>query len=405
MENSRDPSTTLPPPLVRSSRVDITRCSLKVTEGPDGGKSIDPLGEHTILGRDPWCDLAMVDPRTSRRHCEIVVEGEHVLVRDLESSNGTFVGDLRVREAYLKPNDVIRIGDSRIRLTIEQGKRRIKRSPLDPTGSLIGSGADMRRVFSLMVKAAPHDFPVAIYGEPGVGKTAVARAMISMGRRSHGPFVSLDCRAPSWEDFERVLFGATRGSDDDVVQTQLGKFEEALGGALMLDDVDETSMYIQHRTLEVLDHGRVRPVGSSTGFDMDCRLFVSARRPLDLDVTEGRFSRSLYKHFCALEFEIPPLRDRIEDIPRLASHFLALHATGDSGDEPSNPGSFSMDALRKLAAHSWPGNVAELKHVIFGAAAADDDTLIGPERIALGNWRPATEGPDTELRRSPEGPP
>jgi len=366
--------------------VDIVRCAVKVTEGPDGGQRLDPLSEHTIIGRDPWCDLVMADPRVSRQHCEIIVDRESVRVRDLGSSNGTLLGDTQVVEAYVQPNDIVRIGDSAIRVSIQEGKRRIRRTPLDPTGSLIGSGEDMRRIFSLMAKAAPRDFPVAIYGEPGVGKTAVAKAIASMGMRSRGRFVIADCRHSSPEDFERELFGVAKGTSREIQQLRPGLFQDAQGGSLELANVDELSMYVQNRVLEVLDHGKIRPVGSPTGVDLGCRLFVSARRRLDQEVAEGRFSRHLHRHFSDLEFEVPPLRDRQEDIPTLATHFLALYTGADSGDEPSSPYSLSVEALRKLANHSWPGNIAELEQVIARAVADGEGPVLEADAITFGNW-------------------
>ena len=386
MQQHRDPKITLPPSLTQPKRVDIIHCALKVTEGPDGDRRLDPLAEHTIIGRDPWCDLVMADPRTSRQHCEVIVDRETVRVRDLGSSNGTVVEGVRVVEAYLKPNDVIRIGDSAIRVSLQEGKRRIRRTPLDPTGSLIGSGADMRRIWGLMVKAAPHDFPVAIYGEPGVGRTSVARAIASMGTGSHGQFVTADCRSASKEDFERELFGFVRGGPGGAQQVQPGLFQDAQGGSIELANIDEMSMYVQNRVLEVLDHGKVRSVGSPTGGEVGCRIFVTAPRPLEFEVGEGRFSRHLYRHFSELEFEIPPLRDRREDIPTLAAYFLAQCTRGGDEDEPSSPYSFSVEALRRLSSHSWPGNVAELEQVVTRSVSEGKTQLIGPETIIFGSW-------------------
>jgi len=396
----RDPKTTLPPPLTRSRRIEIVRAALKVTEGPDGGQRVDPLVEHTIIGRDPWCDLVMADPRVSRQHCEIIVGKDSVLVRDLGSSNGTVLGDIQVVEAFVQPNDVIRIGDSAIRVSIQEGRRRIRRTPLDPTGSLIGSGPDMRRIFSLMTKAAPHEFPVAIYGEQGVGKTSVARAIASMGLRAQGPFVVAECLHGVWEDYEHELFGVARGQSSETRKVRHGLFHDAQGGSIELANVDEMSMYLQHRILEVLDHGTVRPVGSPTGFEIGSRVFASADRPLEHEVAEGRFSRHLHQHFSNLEFMIPPLRDRREDIPTLAAHFLAVHTGSEGADEPSCPYSFSVDALRRLSRHSWPGNVAELDQVVARAVTTAEGTILGAEAVVFGSWDVAKR-----TSFSPEGEP
>jgi len=367
--------------------VEIVRCSLKVTQGPDGGKFLDPLTEHTIIGRDPWCDLAMLDPRCSRQHCEVVADAEGVRVRDLGSSNGVWINGLRVIEAYLSPNDVFEIGDSAIRLNAERGLRRIERPVLDPTGTLIGQGAKMQRLFGLMVKAAPHDFPVILYGEPGSGRTTVARAIFEMSRRALGPFIVVDCGATDWQSLERSLFGVTAGATTDELERRPGAFERAQGGGLLLQNMDETSMFVQHRILEVLDHGRVRPVGSPTGFDLDSRLFVTARRSLGQDVVEGRFSSHLYDQINECELMLAPLRDRLEDLPALATHFLKAHTEGRE-DDPTTPASFAVDALRKLQTHSWPGNVRELGHVIGRAVHCTEGTLIPAEAIVLESWIP-----------------
>jgi DNA-binding NtrC family response regulator len=384
-----DPRTTLPPPLREPSHVEIVRCSLKVTQGPDGGKLLDPLTESTIIGRDPWCDLVMLDPRCSRQHCEVMADSEGVRVRDLGASNGVWVNGMRVVEAYLSPTDVFHIGDSAIRLNAEQGLRRVERTVLDPTGALIGQGPKMQRMFGLMVKAAPDDFPVILYGEPGTGRTTVCRAIFELGRRNLGPFVIVDCGASDWQSLERKLFGVMAGATTDELERKPGAFERAQGGALLLQNVDETSMFVQHRILEVLDHGRVRPVGSPTGFDLDSRLFVTAHRSLGQDVVEGRFSSHLYDQINECELQLPPLRDRLEDLPALATHFLKAHTEGRDSD-PKTPASFAVDALRRLQNHSWPGNVCELGLVIGRAVDRTQGALIPAEAIELGSWGPGS---------------
>ncbi len=383
----RDPRTTLPPPLREPAEVEIVHCSLKVTEGPDGGKVLDPVPQHALIGRDPWCDLVMGDPRTSRQHCELVVEQDAVRVRDLGSSNGVMCGNVRVVEAYLGPNDVIRIGDSALRLSVFRGTRAVPHPRLDPTGGLIGIGTEMQRIFGLVEKASRHDFPVALYGEPGVGKSAVIRAMTALGPRAQAPLVELDCASSEWEDLERRLFGFVRGETTEELTDDNGAFELAQSGSLVLDRIDETSMFIQHRLLEVLDHGRVRPVGSPTGFDQDSRLFTTARHPLRERVIEGRFSQHLYEHLSQLEIVLPPLRDRLEDLPSLVTHFLGVH-TADRTFE-GGPPRMTVEALRRLRSHSWPGNLKELDAVVGDAVDKVDGPMIGPDDVSLGTWSPS----------------
>jgi len=380
----RDPRTTLPPPLREPTEVEIVHCSLKVTEGPDGGKTLDPVPRHALVGRDPWCDLVLSDPRCSRQHCEIMVEENAVRIRDLGSSNGTLCGTVRVVEALLGPNDVVHIGDSALRLSTFRGTRPVDKPTLDPTGGLVGSGRDMQRIFDMVAKAARHDFPVCIYGEPGAGKSAVARALTSQGSRSGGPLVEIDCASQDWEEMERQLFGFARGGTSDTLETEDGAFERAQTGALVLDRIDETSMFIQHRLLEVLDHGRVRPVGSPTGFDLDSRIFATARHPLRERVVEGRFSQHLFEHLSQLEIALPPLRDRLEDLPTLITHFLGVFTSGREFD--GGPPRMTVEALRRLRSHSWPGNLKELEFVVGRAVSAAEGPLSAPEGLELGSW-------------------
>jgi transcriptional regulator with GAF, ATPase, and Fis domain len=254
---------------------------------------------------------------------------------------------------------------------------------------IVGRSPAVRRAIEIIDRVAPTPVPVLIQGESGTGKELLARALHFGGPRRDRPFVAVNCAALPETLLESELFGHARGAFTGAVAARTGLFEEANGGTLFLDEIGDTSPALQAKLLRVLQNGEVRPIGSSDVRRVDVRLVsASLRRLADL-VAEGVFREDLYYRVNAVVVELPPLRERREDIPLLAAHLIARIAR-EAGQPPPRLG---RRATALLLAQPWPGNVRQVENVLRAAMALapgpalDDDTL----REVLGA---AAAGPD-----------
>src|SRR5690606_30097851 len=239
--------------------------------------------------------------------------------------------------------------------------------------SLIGSSPAMQRVFEVMEKVAGTDATVLISGETGTGKDLVARAIHYAGPRKAARFVAQNCGALPDTLLESELFGHKRGAFTGAHEDKKGLFELAHGGTIFLDEIGETNPSMQVRLLRVLQDGEIRPLGASDVRKVDVRVIAATNRDLRKLVQEGRFREDLYYRLRVVEIAIPPLRERREDIPALANHFLG-HAVERIGRRIKG---FTNAAMDRLVACEWSGNVRELENEIerVVALAGDADTI------------------------------
>ena len=239
--------------------------------------------------------------------------------------------------------------------------------------NIIGSSPAMQRVFSVMEKVARTDATVLITGETGTGKDLVARALHHAGPRREQRFVAQNCGALPETLLESELFGHRRGAFTGAHADKKGLFEIADGGTIFLDEIGETEPGMQVRLLRVLQDGEIRPLGASEPRKTDVRVIAVTNRDLRRAVAQGRFREDLYYRLRVVEIELPPLRERREDIPELAHHFLETACRKmDRRME-----AFTNAAMERLQAHTWSGNVRELENEILRAVAlaGDEDTL------------------------------
>ena len=241
---------------------------------------------------------------------------------------------------------------------------------------MIGDGAEMQKVYQFIGKVGPTDATVAIRGESGTGKELVARALHSGSNRSDKPFVTINCGALAEGVVESELFGHESGAFTDARKLAKGKIEVADGGTLFLDEIGELSPRIQTRLLRVLQEREFERVGGTRPIRVDVRIITATNRDLEEAIKAGTFREDLFFRINVVSLTMPPLRERPEDIPVLADHFVRKH-----GARSGRVVHLSEPAQRRLASYAWPGNVRELENAIERAVVMSSDDLIRPEDL------------------------
>ena len=255
---------------------------------------------------------------------------------------------------------------------LRKAKQMLEEQISQPFRDIIGQSAALKEVFGLIDKVAKTDANVLILGENGTGKELVARAIHQKSMRKDNSFVAVDMGAITETLFESELFGHKKGSFTDAREDRPGRFELANGGTLFLDEIGNLSMSLQSKLLSVLQSRQVTRVGSNQALEVDIRLICATNMPLHQMVNEGKFRQDLLYRINTVEITIPPLSDRIDDIPMLANHFLNHYSKKYRKDVLS----ISPEAMNKLKKYPWPGNVRELQHAIERAVImADSPTL------------------------------
>jgi DNA-binding NtrC family response regulator len=256
--------------------------------------------------------------------------------------------------------------------------------------TLIAESRTMRPVLEMIERVGPSDASVLITGENGTGKGVVARALHAASRRTSRPLVSVNVGGLPESLFESELFGHVKGAFTDAKQDRVGRFELADGGTLFLDEIANVPVAQQAKLLRVLETGEFERVGSSRTRQADVRILSATNSLLEAEVDAGRFRQDLYFRLRTVEIHLPPLRDRREDIPSLASHFLTAHAARYR--KPIT--GFDEAAMKTLLSHSWPGNVRELDHAIEGAVLMAIGSTIRAAELGLA--APASRVPRIE---------
>jgi DNA-binding NtrC family response regulator len=259
----------------------------------------------------------------------------------------------------------------------------------------------MQRVVALGRRAAASSIPVLIEGESGVGKELIARAIQGESERAGKPFVIVNCGAIPDKLVESILFGHEKGAFTGAVEKRIGKFQEADGGTLFLDEIGELPLDAQVKLLRALDDGVIDPVGARRPVRVDFRLISATNRDMLHLVREGRFREDLFYRLNVFPIRVPPLRERSDDIPELARHFLVRFAA----EEGRPAGRIGADALDLLARHRWPGNVRELENAMFRAVVlSDGEELTVGELPQIAAQADASPDAGPAAATSPSGP-
>ncbi len=355
---------------------------LSVVAGPDAGRSV-PIKGTLIAGSHPDAGLPLTDPTISRYHLELSARGDGVRVRDLESTNGSFISGARVQEVIIEQEATITIGKTSLRVSIVEhdlGKPDAKRSSF---GRVVGASAAMRNLFGILERVAPTESTVVLLGETGTGKELISEAIHQSSKRKDKRLVVVDCGAVAPTLIESELFGHIKGSFTGAVSDRFGAFLEADGGTIFLDEIGELPLELQPKLLRVLEGGMVKRVGEDKPRRVNVRVIAATHRDLEAEVEAGKFRRDLYFRLAVVLVRVPPLRERPEDMPMLAHHFVRQMGRGEFELSPA--------LLQRFADYAWPGNVRELRNVVERAlAGAEVDPL--PTDVALRPGTPAGGG-------------
>ena len=345
----------------RALQLFIRRATLHVPGGASREIDVEPV----VIGRNEGVDVVLDDSEVSGVHCELRAVTEGIQVRDLGSTNGTFCGPVRIREAIIADRAELTVGTSRLVLE-PAGKKRVDLGYADRFGSIVGATPNMRRVFSTLEKIAATELSVLVLGETGTGKEGVARSIHDASLRKRGPFMVVDCASIPPTLAESILFGHEKGAFTGANERRDGALSEANGGTLFLDELGELPIDLQPKLLRALAERQVKRVGGTSVEPIDVRLVAATRRDLSSEMNAGRFRSDLFFRIAQVRLELPALRERLADLPLLVEDIcrridrLKAAPTVHSWIE------------RRMAAHDWPGNVRELVNVVSVAATLAD---------------------------------
>ncbi len=353
--------------------VNLRKCKLVVIRGPQQGTEHIIQGDLIRIGKGADNDLVVSDETVSRQHFEIVRGPKGYLLRDLQSTNGTFLDGSEIREAYIRAGAVIAAGAVEFKFSPFEERLQIFPSEKEKLGEMVGRSLRMRQIFGLVERIAPTDTTILIEGETGTGKDIIARTIHNLSKRKDAPFVVVDCGAVSGTLIESELFGHEKGAFTGANMQRTGAFEYANGGTVFLDELGELSLDLQPKLLRVLEQREIRRVGASKTIPVDIRVIAATRMNLKSEIEKGKFREDLYFRLNVVPILAPSLRQRRDDIPLLVRKFLA-----DLGSD--NPDGLSSSTLQALMAHDWPGNVRELRNVLERALVlrADPGALVAP---------------------------
>jgi DNA-binding NtrC family response regulator len=363
---------------------------LKVVRGPDKGRVFAATSSEMSVGSHERSDVRLSDPAVSRNHFSIEARPDGFRLRDLGSTNGTFVSGVRLVEGVVAAGAEIEVGESVLRLLQKGGAVDVALHRGDRFGALVGRSSIMRQLFARLERAARSDGTILLDGETGSGKDLAAEAIHLASARAAGPFVVVDCGAVPAALMESELFGHERGAFTGAVARRVGAFESADRGTLFLDEIGELPLDLQPKLLRVLEKRAVKPVGSENAKSVDIRVVAATNRDLRREVNRGAFREDLYFRLAVIPIRMPPLRERGDDALLLAEAFYRDLA----GAEAALPA-----ALRaRVGQHDWPGNVRELRNAVEQVAALGEIS-VEPAAAPSGELPPFKEAKRQAIER------
>jgi two-component system, NtrC family, nitrogen regulation response regulator GlnG len=348
------PSTDVLTPRPPGERVSL---KLRVIAGVDFGREWPVSGGTFIVGSGPDSEIQLSDRSVSGRHLSVEVRDNRVKLTDLDSKNGSFSSGARFSSLEVPVGTTFQLGRTLLKLTprTEFGDS-VKPQEEPSLGPLVGPSLAMRTVFARLALAARSDSRVLIEGESGTGKELCAQQIHAGSDRADKPFVVVDLAVSRGELLEAELFGHVAGAFTGAVTARRGAFELADGGTVFLDHLHELPLDQQPQLLRVVERGEIKPLGGGGVIPVNIRLVSASSHDLEAMVAKQQFRADLYHRLAAVVIRLPPLRDRLEDVPSLVSALLqelgAMSTTVSSA------------AYSQLKDYGWPGNVRELKNVL-----------------------------------------
>ena len=358
----------------------------------NGAQEIRYEGDLCRIGSHVSNDVVIADQTISRFHCRIERGRSGWTVLDSGSTNGTRIDGVKVLAAELERECVVTLGDSQLRVRADGHATRAELPIVPAFGSLVGGSPAMQKLFHLLGRVAQSEIDVLLQGESGTGKELVASEIVQRSARASGPLVVVDCGALSPSLIESELFGHVRGAFTGAERDREGAFEVADGGTVFLDEIGELPLELQPKLLRALESREVRRVGRTKTTGIDVRVIAATHRDLEREVNRGRFREDLYYRLAKVSLRIPPLRDRLEDVPMLVRRFLC--AMGARDVDAVLGATFPPEVLAEMQSYDWPGNVRELRNYIERRTVLGD--VMPPRRYT-------SESPPTE--RAVHGPP
>jgi len=369
-----DHETQLSP---RSGEQIVSTLRVEVVDGPDKGKHVIG-GDVVSVGTARDNALAVADFTVSRYHLDVSVRPGGILVSDLGSTNGTYIGAVRIERAIVPPGTLVKLGGTTIRF--DDAVRRAV--PVLPGGArrelagMIAVSPPMVRLFADIERVAATPTSVLIVGESGTGKERVAEALHARSSRAKAPLVTIDCGALSSSLLASELFGHERGAFTGADRQHKGAFERAEDGTVFLDEIGELPAADQSSLLGVLERRRFRRVGGSSELPVEARVIAATNRDLRAEVNNGRFRQDLYHRLAVVVLRLAPLRERREDIPVLVEHFA--RELGAAGSIETVFGAEQLAAWQK---HPWPGNIRELRNAVESALVVGPQPMGSPQPV------------------------
>jgi transcriptional regulator with AAA-type ATPase domain len=365
----REPARSLP----------LVALRVEVVQGPDAGRVLVASNDVVSVGSADGNDLVLDDATVSRFHLELERSATGVRISDLESTNGTFVGTTRIERAIVARDTLVGVGRAVLRVG-DGGGIEVPLLAGDELAGLRGRSLPMRKLMLQVERAAKSEVTVLVVGESGTGKELVARALHELGPRRPGPFVTVDCGALAPTLIASELFGHEKGAFTGANQQHKGAFEQAHKGTLFLDEIGELPAQLQTTLLGALERRRFRRLGGRSDVEVDVRVVCATNRDLRAEVNRGTFRLDLFYRIAVVSLNLPPLRERKEDVPLLVEHFMRA-----AGHEEPTETVFPPKAMIELSEHRWSGNVRELKNLVEATLAMGETPPLSMASPATGN--------------------
>lgn len=342
----------------QNQRFQLEAIELRVVSGSDNGFKRSYSLPVLRIGTASDNDVVLTDPTVSRHHAEIHMTPEGLLLKDLGSTNGTFIGSLRVAETYLGTDTECKLGYTHIEIRAHTEEHQVEIPSEHHLGQLVGASGPMRELYGYLRAVAPTPTTVLIQGESGSGKELVARTLHELSGRE-GSLVVFDASVTDPEMVRNDLFGHVKGAFTGAAGSREGAFRRADKGTLFIDEIGELPLDLQPRLLRALENREVTPIGSDRPTRVDVRVVAATHRNLQAMVNEGGFRADLFFRLSVMPLRVPPLREIREDIPLLVQSFLERLELNCR---------VTPEAISALQGYNWPGNVRELRNVLERAA-------------------------------------